>query len=88
MPLSKFVSAQWQAPTFPGAEPNIKAIGDDGLEYLIPSMESDVPPWPEYLADGGEVAPAEGDPELSAQITDAPDDLFGGPTLGEIYDGH
>jgi hypothetical protein len=87
MPLSKYVSAQWTKP-MPPVQPTIKAIGDDGLEYFIPSMDSDVPPWPQYLADGGTVAPADADGELSDQITNAPDDLTGGPTLGEIYNGN
>lgn len=88
MSLSKYISAKWNAPAFAGEQPTITAIGDDGLSYLIPSVESDVSPWPEYLADGGQIAPVVGDPEISAQITNAPDDLFGGPTLGEIYDGN
>lgn len=88
MTLTKYVSAQWQTPTFPAENPMIKAIGDDGLEYFIPFMDTDIPPWPQYLADGGTIAPADSDDALATQITDAPEDLFGGPTLGEIYDGN
>ena len=58
MPLSKYVSAQWTTP-LPGGDPQIKAIGDDGLEYFIPSPETDVPPWPQFLADGGEIKAAD-----------------------------
>lgn len=77
----KYVSARWvNSPQ--GLPASILAIGDDGVEYSIPSEDSDVPPWPEYLAEGGTITPA--DP-TSDQITNAPDDLFGGPTLGDIY---
>lgn len=82
MALTKYVSAQWVTP-LPGSPPSIKAIGDDGLEYFIPSETTDVPPWPQYLADGGTIEPADSD--VANQITDAPDDLTGGPTLGEVY---
>lgn len=61
--LTKFVSAEWLPPSLPGFPQMIKAIGDDGNEYFIPSMDSDVPPWPQYLADGGIVegdGPTEG----------------------------
>jgi hypothetical protein len=43
----------------PGQEPNIKAVGDDGLEYFIPSASTDVPPWPQFLAEGGVIEEAE-----------------------------
>lgn len=86
MTLSKFVSARWTPWTFGDPDPTIIAIGDDGLEYTIPSMNSDVPPWPQYLADGGTVDPA--GISVSDQITSAPDDLTGGPTLGEIFNGN
>jgi len=62
MTLTKFVSAQWRAAVFP-AEAVIEAIGDDGETYFIPSMDSDVPPWPQYLADGGEVVRADPSPQ-------------------------
>jgi hypothetical protein len=59
MTLSKYVSAQWQATAIPGDTPSIKAIGDDGLEYFIPSESTDVPPWPQFLAEGGTIDPPE-----------------------------
>lgn len=55
----KYVSAQWVNPVFPGAQPMIKAIGDDGLEYFVPDPTTDVPPWPQFLADGGEIREAD-----------------------------
>lgn len=88
MTLSKYVSAKWTTPAFAGEQPLIIATGDDGLNYTIPSADSDIPPWPEFLASGGTIAPADADETTSRQITDAPDDLFGGPTLGEIYHGN
>lgn len=61
--LTKYVSAQWMTPLFPGAQVMIKAIGDDGLEYFIPSADTDVPPWPQFLADGGTIREADPPPE-------------------------
>ena len=51
----KYVSAEWIPPAYEGGTGTIKAIGDDGIEYFIPSMDCDVPPWPDYLAEGGTV---------------------------------
>jgi hypothetical protein len=45
----QYVSAEWVASPMPGGQPMIKAIGDDGVEYWIPSADTDVPPWPEFL---------------------------------------
>ncbi|MEK1894484.1 MAG: hypothetical protein AAAB20_14600 [Rhizobium sp.] len=68
MAPKKFVSAKFQRPIFPSDQPVIKAIGDDGLEYYIPSMETDVPPWPQFLAEGGIVEDADPLPEPSNSI--------------------
>lgn len=46
---SEYVSAEWVPSVIPGDRPMIKAIGDDGLEYFIPEVTTDVPPWPEFL---------------------------------------
>lgn len=51
----EYVSAEYVPPAFEGMNGSIKAIGDDGKEYWIPSMDCDVPPWPDYLARGGKV---------------------------------
>jgi hypothetical protein len=65
MALSKFVSAEWQHDELMDTY-SIKATGDDGLTYWIPSLDTDVPPWPDYLAEGGVVTgmgpPAEKEP--------------------------
>lgn len=58
----KFVKAQWLEPTFPGGDRIIKATGDDGSEWFVPSETSDVPPWPDFLAEGGVIDPAEEPP--------------------------
>ena len=42
-----YVSAEWIED--PAGTRSIKAIGDDGQEYWIPSVDTDVPPWPEFL---------------------------------------
>lgn len=55
MALTKFVSAEWihdeVADTY-----SLKAIGDDGETYWIGGgLDSDVPPWPDFIKDGGQV---------------------------------
>jgi len=54
MALQKYVSAEWVHDGFSDSY-TIKAIGDDGSEWFIPALDCDVPPWPDYLGDGGEV---------------------------------
>lgn len=68
MPLTKYLSAQW-AQT-PGGQPNIRATGDDGCEYWIPSEGTDVSPWPQFLEEGGVIAPADPAPEPSTIYLD------------------
>ncbi|MBZ9600770.1 hypothetical protein [Phyllobacterium chamaecytisi] len=48
--MMKFVSAQYV-----GVD-KIKAVDEQGVEYFIPA-QSDVSPWPEYIASGGAVDP-------------------------------
>ena len=55
----KYIKAEWIEPPYEGAPYTLKATGDDGVEYFIGSPDSDVPPWPQFLADGGEI---EGEP--------------------------
>jgi hypothetical protein len=45
----QYVSAEYVPSPMEGQPPMIKAIGDDGVEYWIPSADTDVPPWPEFL---------------------------------------
>lgn len=54
----KYVKAEWVTPAMEGAAPMIKATGDDGVEYWIPDENTDVPPWPEFVKEGGKIAPA------------------------------
>lgn len=49
---SEYVSAELVEPATPGSKPMIKAIGDDGVEYWVPSdnpLTYDVPPWPAFI---------------------------------------
>lgn len=87
MSASKYVSAQWMKSAFGGLD-TIKAIGDDGVEYFIGSEASDVPPWPQFLADGGIIEPADPAIEVSQNITEVPDTLTGGPTTKEVFNGN
>lgn len=84
----KYVSAQWVNSPNPGFPPTIKAIGDDGVEYWVPSETSDVPPWPAFLADGGTIAEADPQTNVADQITSVPNTLTGGPTLKEVFNGN
>ena len=43
-----YVSAEWVEDPSMGTRV-IKAIGDDGSEWFVPSIDTDVPPWPEFL---------------------------------------
>ena len=52
----KYVSAKWVGDP---ENPAIEAIGEDGLKYYPGRLESTVPPWPEYLAEGGTIDPAD-----------------------------
>lgn len=84
---NKYVSAQYllNDPLGPNA---IRAIGDDGVAYTISSPDSEISPWPEYLAEGGTIAPADPDDATSANIVNAPDTLTGGPTIKEVFHGN
>jgi hypothetical protein len=63
----EFVSAEWvhdeEFNTY-----QIKATGDDGSVWWLNSIDSDVPPWPQYLAEGGTVT-GTGPPEPETQPT-------------------
>lgn len=81
--LTKFLSAQWVDDGSGGQV--IKAEGDDDRIYYITDPSSDVPPWPEYLAGGGIIAPLA--VPVDDNILNAPDTLFGGPTMKEAFGG-
>lgn len=52
--FTKFVSAEWfHDETFDVFR--IKATGDDGQTYWIGGHDSDVPPWSQFLAEGGTI---------------------------------
>jgi hypothetical protein len=57
----KYVSAEWVHDEVLDTY-TIKATGDDGVTYWLGSIDSDVPPWPEFLAEGGTVT-GSGPPE-------------------------
>jgi len=60
----QYVSAEWVDDGLGGKV--IKATGDDGSTWYVPSLNSDVPPWPQFLAEGGEVT-GTGPPEPETQ---------------------
>jgi hypothetical protein len=49
----QYVSAEWVDDGLGGRI--IKATGDDGVTYWVSDPDSDVPPWPQYLAGGGQI---------------------------------
>lgn len=50
----RYVSAEWHHDEMMDSY-TIWATGDDGETYFVPSADSTVPPWPEYLAEGGTI---------------------------------
>lgn len=52
MALTKFVSAEWVTDPVMNTT-SIKAIGDDDSVWWIGSVDSDVPPWPEFIEEHG-----------------------------------
>jgi hypothetical protein len=83
----KYVSAQWVTSPMGGPD-TVKAIGDDGVTYFIPSEDCDIPPWPEYLAEGGTIDPVSSDSVVTKNITEVPNTLTGGPTIKEVFHGN
>jgi hypothetical protein len=53
--MEKFVEAEWVVDELTG-ERTIKATGDDGSIWWVPAVNSDVPPWPEFLEEYGAAA--------------------------------
>jgi hypothetical protein len=49
----KFVSAEWITDPITGEHATIRATGDDGSIWYVPSAGSDVPPWPEFIEEYG-----------------------------------
>jgi len=49
----KFISAQWAYDALGGKQ--IRALDEDGKEHFVPSETTDVPPWPQYIAEGGTI---------------------------------
>lgn len=82
MALQSYVSAEWVTDEALGIR-IIKAIGDDGSIWSIPSVDSDVPPWPRFIEEHGVDAITEAD-MTNQNITSAPDTLFGGPTIAQV----
>lgn len=50
----QYVAAEWHHDEV-FDEYTIKATGDDGSTWWVPSLACDVPPWPQYLAEGGTI---------------------------------
>lgn len=48
MALEYYVSAEWVDAEPPGQR-MIKATGNDGSIWWVPAIDSDVPPWPQFL---------------------------------------
>jgi hypothetical protein len=69
-----------QAEPKPAGERAITCIDDHGRTWWL-TEDSQVGDWLEYVK-GGTVEPAA--PNTNANITSAPDTLFGGPTIAEV----
>ncbi len=44
----EYVSAEWVEDPVMGTR-SIRATGDDGSIWWVPSLDCDVPPWPAFL---------------------------------------
>jgi hypothetical protein len=83
--MTKFVSARYVKDQAFG-EMLIVATDEKGVEWWLDEAVEQSPDWQKYLDDGGEIAAYDAPPvKLDEQIEEAPADLTGGPTLGEIY---
>lgn len=52
---TKYVSAEWVHDEIMDTY-NIKAIGDDDSVWWIGALDSDVPPWPDFIKEKGVAA--------------------------------
>ena len=46
--MSKYISAEWVVDELI-SERSIRAVTDDGRVDFVAGIDSDVPPWPEFL---------------------------------------
>jgi hypothetical protein len=51
MALEHYVSAEWGPVDTLTNNSSIAAVDNDGTTWWIPSLDCDVPPWPQYLKD-------------------------------------
>lgn len=81
-----YVSAKYQLPgPFPmpeGSPKQVLATDAEGTQYAMTedSQEGD---WLRYLEGGGTIDPA-GPAPLNSRIVEAPNTLFGGPTIAQV----
>lgn len=84
-----FVSAKFVKMTDPSTgqsttDQYVKALDDRGQEWQH-HKDCEVGDWQAYLADGGTIDPYA--PDISESVATAPDGLFGGPTMKEVFGG-
>jgi hypothetical protein len=60
----QYVNAEWLRDEITGTY-TIKATGDDGSVWYVPTLDCDVPPWPDFLKEGGKIAGTGPPPEKS-----------------------
>jgi hypothetical protein len=84
-----YVSAQYQPPDpmVPPEPKQVIATDEQGVKYSL-TEDSQVGDWLDYLARGGTIDPYVYMPDIAVSVANAPQDLFGGPTLEEVFNGN
>jgi hypothetical protein len=75
-------------PNMPGSQQMIVCVDENGQEWWVPGEDCQVGDWLAYVEAGGTVGPQDPDQVTTDNITSAPDNLTGGPTIAEVFHVH
>jgi hypothetical protein len=79
---AKYATEDPTMPIAPEGQKPVHATDGDGVVWTL-SEDSEVGDWLDYLANGGTIDPA--DIPVDKNITSAPTNLTGGPTIAELF---
>jgi hypothetical protein len=81
--MPTIASAQYVANAMPPPDQVIRAVDIDGTVYWLDDtcQQGD---WLAYIAGGGSIDPADPGAATDQNIIEAPDTLFGGPTIAQV----
>lgn len=80
-----YVSARYAPPPAEGEPQQVIATDETSVQWWL-TEDSQIGDWLRYVEEGGTIDPATAD--VSGNITSSPDNLFGGPTLKEVFHGN